>query len=1204
MSTQELVSTAVLVAQGLSGLALRDPDLPARAAQFVVEDTNPQVLGELSRLEPGAGKLLGDPGRASWSFSGWQSDAEVLQAGLQSLAARHQLYGRAGGDPAYAAMLGRLGQVLAAADARQQLEEFDAALPDWLQYLLNDALNASLEGIHYTEHVASRSGWDINLLCAILRTQGLSPAPALLVCFEPPTRPRYQIDTIYQLLLEADTLDGFLAAHPEAVEESIGKLSPDGQVALASRIGANAALLTALDEHLVALAVADSDKVRHAASPLLASVEAQRRATLLAGHLRGGSRNARAAAAILLARLRAPGAAGLIEEALAMENHQPTEAALHGALLRLQGADAGGLTDMPALPPETAEAPTMLGADATILLEEIHADLLVHSRGKLDRWADEAVDPKSFYHGMLAEHEQLTVLGRTQFDAAVRVFNGVGSVADRSTLDSAEMRWVLRYGSGRMVALPGFGLRQLLRCVQLRENELLWCNEMFQQWLARQDVEALELRQMARVIVEEHGDAFAIADACLFYWYELAPQYLLVPHHVWPYFAAHPEAIDAGLGLAPSRLRHGHPYGMGATLDILGLFPHLPARWIPRLMDLALGEGKSYRARAQELLAKLPDIGHRVTEALVLGKQEPRIVAAHWLRQLGYRAAVPQLRAALAKEAKETVSAVLMTSLEALGEDLSAYLAADKLLAQATKILKAKAPAGLAWLNLDDLPACTWQDGSAVQADIVRAWVTLACKLKEPGGNALFERYLGLLATPSQAALGTFLLDAFIEHDTRILSLEEWEALRYRYGPREQHYVGSAIGEKGILALVHGMPGQQLATRVQRYLRDHPLRRAQIEALLEAASLSNDGAVIQLLLGVARRHRAASVQEKARVLVERIAERNGWTPDQLADRTVPTAGLEADGHMALQYGSRQFDVALDDALKVVLRNPDGKIVKALPEARQDDDPLAIKEAKALFSACKKEVKAVTEQQGVRLYEAMCAGRAWPAAEWREYLHAHPIVGRLAQRLVWIAGAADGTLEQAFRPTEDGTLIDQHHDMLALAPDANVRLAHASLLAPDVVDAWLQHVLDYRLIPLFAQLTRMPPALPAPGATLIDDRTGWLGDAFTLRAAFTKLGYQRGNAEEGGFFSHYFKTYASLGLGVRIEFSGNRLPEENVEAALMELQFYRLGARASMQAMPLEQVPPVLLAEGYGDYHAVADACGSFDADWRNKVGWG
>ena len=348
-----------------------------------------------------------------------------------------------------------------------------------------------------------------------------------------------------------------------------------------------------------------------------------------------------------------------------------------------------------------------------------------------------------------------------------------------------------------------------------------------------------------------------------------------------------------------------------------------------------------------------------------------------------------------AKETRETASAALMTALENLGEDISPHLAPATLLAQARKGLKGKPPAGMAWLNLDGAPACVWLDGTPVEPEIVRWWVILACKLKEPAGNALLERNLGLLAQSSRAALGAWLLHQFIARDTAHPPLEEGIAYAQQHAQQRHQdlqdmarkypeyyaeqakktyeqvfdelkrekmgeYLGTAINEKGLLALVWGMPGHELVSAIQLYMRDHYPRRAQVEALLEGACVSDDPTVIQFVLGVARRYRTASVQEKARLLVQRIAERNGWTQDQLADRTVPTGGLDETGRLALQYGSRLYTVTLDAAMKPVLRNEEGKVVSALPAARQDDAPEAIKEGKQAFATCKKELKQVIE----------------------------------------------------------------------------------------------------------------------------------------------------------------------------------------------------------------------------------------------------
>jgi hypothetical protein len=719
-------------------------------------------------------------------------------------------------------------------------------------------------------------------------------------------------------------------------------------------------------------------------------------------------------------------------------------------------------------------------------------------------------------------------------------------------------------------------------------------------------------------------------------WHGARPQQMLAPGLVWPLLAERPELIEQGLGLRAAERRGSVLPELGTTLELLATFPVVPAQWLPRMMELALGEGRQHRATAQQILGKMPDIGKRVAESLESGKQELRIGAARWLADLGHRASVPALYQALDKETRETVIAAILTALEKLGEDLSPRLSPAVLLGEARKGLKGKAPVGLAWFPWERLPACRWNDGTPVGAEILRWWVVLACKLKEPGGNALLLRYLGLLDEASRAALGETMLRLFIEQDVRGPSLEVATAEATALAPQQYQsyqddarrypeyyaekgrltldqvfdeirrarmaeYLGSAIGEKGILALAAHAPGHVAVSLLQGYLRDHYPRRAQIEAMLDALADGMDAAVIQLLLGIARRYRTASVKERAGQLVERIAQGKGWSQDQLGDRTIPTAGFDDAGRLDLSYGGRVFAVTLDGAMKPVLHNADGKEIKALPEPRQDESAELAKEAKQQLAVCRKELKQVITLQTMRLYEAMCTGRMWPAQEWRQYLLPHPVAGRLVQALLWIS-EEDG-VSTLLRPGDDGSLLDANDDEVTPGEGASLRLAHASLMTPQQVAAWQRHFKDYKVKPLFEQLAHQLPDASLMACGEIADREGWVGDTFGLRSAFGQQGYLRGAAEDGGIFTEYHKDFASVALRAVIEFSGSVLPEELAPAALQTLAFYRLPQSWGDTPLPLSDVPPVLLAETYADYHAVARSTGGYDPQWGSKMPW-
>ncbi|MGK5023651.1 DUF4132 domain-containing protein [Janthinobacterium sp. RB2R34] len=1225
--------------KGLRGLTQISKPVWESACAFVCEGGDPQVLLELQKDAPRAGKLLGRPGRLVSGFYTYNMDKKDAALASESLRHRHQFYAQFDAEKIDTDVLVRLGKLLQAADQGDSLDRGGAPVPDWLHYVVNDALHASFDSMRFTATVVNRRGWHVGQLVRLLSAEGEPEIAALQMVFERSGLSDYERDRAFPSLLVPGALDEYMLAHAALVEQLPALLSASGKVQLARRLGGAPALADAFAAILVRLAVDGGKTVRVEAAPHLAAIPEQRRVDLLQQLLVSGKTEERVQAAELLGRGMRPEQSALLEQALASETSKPVQAAIRNALSWLGAASDAGAGELPEVPLPPAPPATRLGDDALQLLRDNHAAMLAKYRIDAQKEREENQQGKHKYKWQQDALKRYEALKDDYLVGAIRVLNGEGGKGDDQPVKNNLVSNVVEF-QGKLAALPQFGMVQMARwMIATRRNSLrFWHDGFFQQWLARQDLQAFDLRLLDRAMREAGDQSDSVAMVCLASsWWGGKPQQMLDAALVWPLFAERRELIDQGLGLRAVEKRQGAAVPeLGATLEILAMFPTLPVQWLPRVMEFALGEGKQHRAAAQQVLAGLPDIGKRVAEALASGKQDMRIGAARWLTDLDYRAAVPALYQALDKESRETVIAALLTALEKLGEDLGPRLSPEVLLTAARKGLKGKAPVGLAWFSFEALPACHWKDGSAVEPDIIRWWVVLACKLKEPGGNGLLLRYLSLLDDASRAVLGETILRQFIAQDTRGPSMEvatahaeahaparyqsyQDSAKRYPQYYTEQgkltpeqvfdevrreklaEYLGSAIGEKGILALAAYTPGHLAVTLLQGYIRDHYPRRAQIEAMLDGLADGYDPAVIQLLLGIARRYRTASVQEKARLLVERIAQGKGWSQDQLGDRTIPTGGFDDNGRLDLPYGERVFYVTLDGAMKPVLHNPDGKEIKALPEPRQDEAPEAAKEAKQQLSVCKKELKQVITMQTARLYEAMCAGRVWPANEWSEYLLRHPIAGRLVQSLVWISEGEGG--QTLLRPSDDGSLLDVNDDEVALDDHATLRLAHASLLDAGQITAWQRHFKDYKVKPLFDQLAHQLPDASLMTGREIADREGWVGDTFGLRGAFGKRGYLRGQAEDGGVFTEYHKDFPSAGLRAQIDFSGSGLPEEQMAAAVKTLAFYRLPQSWRDEAVLLLDVPPVLLAEAYADYHAVASSTGGYDAQWESKMPW-
>ena len=704
---------------------------------------------------------------------------------------------------------------------------------------------------------------------------------------------------------------------------------------------------------------------------------------------------------------------------------------------------------------------------------------------------------------------------------------------------------------------------------------------------------------------------------------------------IWPYLAAHFDVLDQALGQTAARDFSDPP--IYSALTKLGLFPKLPARYFNTVLTHALSSRKTINKPARALLLDIAGIEQRLLHFLSDSKQEVRSGVAEMLGIIGAESAIEPLKKALGKEKSELVRAALLGALRRLKVDISSYVSPEILIKEAANGLKGKKVKDVGWFPLETLPALTWASGGTVPSDVPRWWIALAGKLAQAGGNALLSLWLDQLTPESAEALGRHILGSFLRYDATHCSEEEANAhakahAQQRYEQYQEYakrwnnefyrsytyekafadlraaklsiYLNNAQADRGILGLATRAEGTFAVQIIRTYMRDHYTRTAQVKALTEYLSGNPSPAALQMLLSIARRHRTNAVQLLAQALVERIADERGWTTDELADRTIPTAGLDERGVLDLEVGSRLYQAKLDAEDVLTLYNPDGKVVKSLPQVSEGPDKESAAEAKKALSNAKKELNQVHEFQAKRLYEALCVGRRWQFAEWRRFLLEHPIVGRLVQRVVWLGLDAQGEVASSFRPLEDLSLTDSSDNAVDPASFAGVRLAHRSLFTAEQSEAWKQHLADYKIEPLFNQLDR--PVLASVTGASIEDRNGHIIEAFKLRSAAQKLGYERAQAEDGGWFTQYIKPFNGIGINAVIEFTGSPLPEENRAVALLETKFVRprKGQRTGYGTLiALKEVPPVLLSEVWNDLHQIAAAGSGFAADWRNRVAY-
>ncbi len=191
------------------------------------------------------------------------------------------------------------------------------------------------------------------------------------------------------------------------------------------------------------------------------------------------------------------------------------------------------------------------------------------------------------------------------------------------------------------------------------------------------------------------------------------------------------------------------------------------------------------------------------------------------------------------------------------------------------------------------------------------------------------------------------------------------------------------------------------------------------------------------------------------------------------------------------------------------------------------------------------------------------------------------------------------------------MTDVNDDEFTLNDTDRVMVAHSSLLDEATEQAWKQHLQDYEVPELFKQFGRPTYRLPESLAneTEITDFQGHMLTTYRLRGRANKLGWVRGEAEDGGSFSVYHKPFRSKGVDAVVEFTGSYLPEEDIPAAIRELYFIPIQPNSDSVSswnpnkQKLGKVPPVLLSECYNDVRDMAAEGTGFDPDWEKKGLW-
>ena len=1223
-----------LLAKDFAVLDELSEGIAARTLQHLLDGEGEQVLIELATLSKGADKF-----RLCFT--------EAYCFGERGVTPRRLFFKSVNcSDPKFFIRLGRAYEAISRTATHRHVGHLGDPRLGWLELLLAEA--TGLTWMSWPRSCKACHALPATFIEEMLKAEGHAPDLLVRAAFLPQLQ-GHGARFFEPVFVHLDGFDQTAVRHKAAVREALNHQDFKQRLYGLSLLKLCEVPASEFLEDLVVLALSSSKQVREQAQGLLASVKPGA-TPLMEAKAAGGENEERAEAARILWRWDKEKARAFFGARLEQEKNKKVLGVLRELLdseSPAKGIETPSELTLPPLTPVPERVP--LGPETEQAWEEcfqkVNAAIGQFLAGKRTGFYSShiAVLPvdsvRNGFKMLQGEAEVEPVFGDAGFFSMhmmesyapfwqrpelalvhlVRFFLEVGAIRpDEDVRDR-----FLGYGSWLERLLPVYfsthaqvGLRDLA---------------------AAFGAAGLEPRRVGRAILEDYRDP--------------APPLGIPPAQIWPYWAENLDLLENAFAGASGDFmdRYRQRNRRRNAFHALATFPKPPSRLVPLLWDFALGP-KGERPQAQRCLEGLLDEFERLVTSLNSGASETRLAAAEWLGRLGDKRAVEVLLAAFEKEKNEPAKGAMMSALEQLGVPLDQFLNRGALLKEAEKGIAKGVPEGLKWFPFDQLPAAHWADtGKRVSPVILQWWLAQGFKLKSPEPGALLRRYCASLRPDEREALGQFVLEAWVTQDLtpytgpaaeQLAKQRAQDALhmaQYWAQSAQQHAAqaqilqmpwplktleeyydqflpqvlrepcGSAIASKGILSLAGACTGAGAAPTVNRYLKDWYGRRvAQCRALLQMLSWVEHRTATQLLLAVSGRFRTKGIQEEATQQAQALAERKGWTVAELADRTIPSAGLDEAGVLTLDYGPRQFTGRLNENLEFVLTDSDGKAIKSLPEPRKDDDAEKAAEAKKLLSAAKKELKSVLTMQRERLYEAMCTQRAWPFEEWRLYLGQHPVVRHYCQRLIW-AVVREDNVALLFRPLPDGSLTDAADEAVLLKPEELVRVAHECLVTPEQSQAWRQHLTDYEVEPLFEQFGRTKFALPEERQqdTELGDFEGHLVEAYKLRSRANKLGYTRGQAQDAGFFYDYHKRFPTLGIEAVIGFTGNALPEENRTVALTKLSFNHIaaeeGAAFGQANMTLSEVPAVLLSECWNDMRQIAAEGPGFDPDWEKKT---
>lgn len=596
----------------------------------------------------------------------------------------------------------------------------------------------------------------------------------------------------------------------------------------------------------------------------------------------------------------------------------------------------------------------------------------------------------------------------------------------------------------------------------------------------------------------------------------------------------------------------------------------------PELWDLFAHKSRPVRDAAASAVARLGE--SRIPKAAACWnarKADARLAAVAWLKALGTPAAASALRERLDAEEDDAVRDGLLLALESLpgsGSTLDPAALRHRMQKTLAKAKGAPAP----WLDVALLSKPRLRDGSPLDESTLNYLLYRQSRVKEMRAD--------IEARP--------LYDAIDRSTSGDLALQVLKA--YFASPMDADY-------RWAMALAALLGDDRLVPVFSAQIRDwaDSMRGKLAEYGVQAlALLGTDTALLTVdALSIRYRSKNKNIGKAATEAFAEAAQARGLTVEELGDLVVPWLGFKPGELRRIPAGKATLEVRLGPDFKLGFKDAaTGKKVAKIPDS-------APAEIKAEFKEIQAALKEAVKCQLLRMETLMVRQFRWTTARWQELFRQHPLLMPFAQRLVWGAYDANGTLQCCFRSLEDGSLTDVEDNGVELPAAGRVGVLHPLELDAAGLQRWKQHFADYNVEPPFLQLDRPVVTVP-PAEVDLKFSKSWNGqelNALTFKGRAERLGWARGSVCDAGGIGFYLKTFPSSGvdvfLGLEDMFVGVGMDDSIklgevffVKHGSVKIGGYEYDEPADAKDHRLVRfgdVPPIAFSEAMGDLTRIA-----------------